>query len=79
MCSVNLEVQLVNPSTQVALFSLCIDECSKPTSITWNIYQGSLDVSTNIVKWSPFNRPNFNYDHLVFGKFNSYKHNQLNI
>ena len=40
MCIPNFEFQLVNPTTQVALFSICIGNCTTIQNITWNIYQG---------------------------------------
>jgi len=38
LCSPNLEYQFVNPTTQVALFSLCLRNCSLIKSISWNVY-----------------------------------------
>jgi len=49
------EYQLLNPTTQLALFSICISNCSPLLNITWNIYQGFLNSSSNVVKWTPFN------------------------
>ena len=53
MCIPNLEFQRVNPTTQVALFSQCLDSCSTLMNITWNIYQG-LNGST--IQWTLFNQ-----------------------
>ncbi|CAF4079743.1 unnamed protein product, partial [Adineta steineri] len=39
MCVPNLEFQLLNPTTQVALFTLCIGTCTNLQSIKWSIYQ----------------------------------------
>ncbi|UJR38826.1 hypothetical protein I4U23_031491 [Adineta vaga] len=55
MCMSNMEYQSVNPTTQVALFSICNDNCSSLSNITWNIYEGLLNSSSNIVKWTRFN------------------------
>jgi hypothetical protein len=55
MCMSNMEYQFVTPTTQVALFSICIDNCSSLLNITWNIYQGLLNSSSNIVQWTQFN------------------------
>lgn len=54
MCVANMEFQLVNPTTQVALFVLCLGSCVNIRQITWNIYQGSMNTSTNISQWIRF-------------------------
>ncbi|CAF1262786.1 unnamed protein product, partial [Adineta ricciae] len=51
MCSASLQYQYINPTTQIALFSVCIGNCTLLTNIAWNIYQGSINFSTNIVTW----------------------------
>ena len=51
MCIPNLEFQLVNPTTQVALFSECLGSCSMLMNISWNIYQGTNGSTT---QWTPF-------------------------
>ncbi|CAF1191151.1 unnamed protein product [Adineta steineri] len=56
MCVSNMEFQLVNPTTQVALFALCIGNCTNIRNITWNIYQGSLNSSSNVTQWILFNQ-----------------------
>jgi hypothetical protein len=56
MCSPNLEFQLLNPTTQVALFSICVGNCTTIQNITWNIYQGSMNSSSNITQWTLFNQ-----------------------
>ncbi|CAF3707907.1 unnamed protein product [Adineta steineri] len=56
MCVPNLEFQLLNPTTQVALFTLCIGSCTNLESIKWNIYQGSDNsTSSNSTQWILFN------------------------
>jgi len=52
LCSPNLEYQFVNPTTQVALFSLCIGNCSSIQKITWNVYSGQANSSL----WILFNQ-----------------------
>ena len=49
----SLEFQLVNPTTQVSLFSRCFDDCPTAKNITWNIFQGFNRSSTNI-RWQLF-------------------------
>ncbi|CAF1275359.1 unnamed protein product, partial [Adineta ricciae] len=51
MCSASLQYQYINPTTQIALFSVCVGNCTLLTNIAWNIYQGSINFSTNIVTW----------------------------
>lgn len=67
MCSPNLEYQFVNPSTQVALFSICLGNCSSLINITWNIYQGQNNNSNNTVQWIPFIQSNSSFDNIFFG------------
>ena len=52
LCSPNLEYQFVNPTTQVALFSLCLGNCSLIKSISWNVYSGQPNSSL----WILFNQ-----------------------
>lgn len=71
MCSANLEYQFINPTTQVALFSQCTGNCSSLLKIQWNIYEGSQDISKNLIKWSPFLSNNFtNGKNYFFGREN---------
>jgi len=63
LCSPNLEYQFVNPTTQVALFSLCIGNCSSIQKIVWNVYSGQANSSL----WILFNQTQ-NY---FFGKSSS--------
>jgi hypothetical protein len=68
MCVPNLEFQLVNPTTQVALFSICYGNCTTIPNITWNIYEGSMSSSSNVTKWSLFNQTNSYQNIWFFGK-----------
>ena len=56
MCISQLEYQLINPTTQIALFSLCMENCSSTRNITWLIYQGLKNLSLNITTWTVFNQ-----------------------
>jgi hypothetical protein len=56
MCISNEEYQLINPTTQVSLFSYCVDNCSLNKTIQWNIYQGTMDLSTNLIEWTRLNQ-----------------------
>ncbi|CAF4126240.1 unnamed protein product, partial [Rotaria sordida] len=53
-----MEFQLVNPTTQVALFSNCLEVCQFLESIQWNIYCGFSNLSSNTVFWSSFHQIN---------------------
>ncbi|CAF1672869.1 unnamed protein product, partial [Adineta ricciae] len=55
MCKPNMEYQSVNPTTQMALFSVCNGDCSSLLNVKWNIYEGSLNSSSNTIQWTQFN------------------------
>jgi hypothetical protein len=65
MCVPNLEFQLLNPTTQVALFTICIGSCLNIQSIRWNIYQGQDNSSSNSTEWILFNQMN-SYENIWF-------------
>ncbi|CAF4263685.1 unnamed protein product [Adineta steineri] len=66
MCVPNLEFQLLNPTTQVALFTICIGTCTNLESIKWNIYQGSDNsTSSNSTQWTLFNQTS-SYENIWF-------------
>jgi len=66
MCSPNLEFQLLNPTTQVALFTVCIGTCLNIQSIRWNIYQGTDNSSSlNSTQWTLFSQMN-SYENIFF-------------
>ncbi len=56
MCIFDDEYQLINPTTQVSLYSDCFDNCSSNKNIYWNIYQGIINSSTNITQWTQLNQ-----------------------
>ena len=58
MCAPNLEFQRVNPTTQVALFSVCVGTCLSIENITWKIYQGNFNSTSRVVQWTVFNQTN---------------------
>ena len=68
MCAPNLEFQLVNPTTQVALFSICNGNCTNIRNIIWNIYQGSRNLSLNFIKWNLFDQMNLYENSWFFGR-----------
>ena len=65
MCIPNIEYQYINPTTQVALFSICTNNCTNIQNITWNIYQGIRNLTSNMVQWRRFNQIN-NYQNIWF-------------
>ena len=54
LCAPNLEYQSVNPTTQVALFSQCQPLCTSIINVTWIVYQGVINASSNVVQWTPY-------------------------
>ncbi len=67
MCIPDVEYQYINPTTQVALFSMCAANCTTVQTITWNIYQGLMNSTSNIVQWTSFNQMNSYQDIWFFG------------
>ncbi len=53
-----MEFQLVNPTTQVALFALCIGNCTTLQNIQWNVYSGEMTNASNFTQWTLFNQTN---------------------
>ncbi|CAF1567400.1 unnamed protein product, partial [Adineta steineri] len=68
LCVPNLEYQFVNPTTQVALFALCVGTCTNLQNIKWNIYQGSDNSSSNYTEWTLFNNTILYENIWFFGK-----------
>jgi hypothetical protein len=54
MCVAQDEFQLVNPTTQIALTSFCVDQCNSSISKIWNILSGSMNSTTQTIEWTPF-------------------------
>ena len=76
MCSFNFEYQFLNLISQLALFPVCINNCSMIMNTTWEIYQGasSSNFSSPIVEWTPLNSSFHDY---FFGKYFSFIHFRL--
>ena len=68
MCIPNLEFQVVNPTTQVSLLSLCTGNCTFITAIKWTIYQGFKLNASDIIQWTAFNGMMQYEDIWFFGK-----------
>jgi hypothetical protein len=45
MCSPIGRFYSVNPSTQLSLYSFCMGNCPTIENVSWNIYQGSMNLS----------------------------------
>lgn len=68
MCAANAEYQFINPTTQVALYSICVGTCTGLISINWLIYQGTMNQSSNTVQWTLLNLNNSVADQRFFGR-----------
>ena len=67
LCVPDEEFQRINPTTQVALFALCLGQCSSQRNITWNVYRGSMNTTSNVTQWTLFNQMNVWRDLWFFG------------
>lgn len=52
MCAFDQEYQFINPSTQVALYSVSDEPCLPPCSIEWTTYAGTVHSITQEVIWN---------------------------
>jgi hypothetical protein len=77
MCIADYEFQRVNPNTQIALSSVCTDNCTSISNITWNVYQGSMNLSSNTTLWIEFNQMNI-YENIWFFGTNTANFTALN-
>ena len=68
MCNPNLEFQLLNPTTQVALYALCQGTCQSIVSIQWNVYQGMFNATSNVSRWVLFPSIDLYENQWFFGK-----------
>jgi hypothetical protein len=70
LCTSNAEYQLINPTTQAALFSTCIgsSNCALPMNIDWRIYQGSINTTANTAQWQIFSNMSLYENEWFFGK-----------
>ena len=62
MCQSDLDYQRINPTTQVALYSICNNNCTNIENIKWKIYSGS-----NETTWTLFNQSNLYENNWFFG------------
>lgn len=58
MCSFNVEYQLINPSTQVALFSTSLEKCFQSCRISWNIYKRHDGLNGTSTQWKIYSNIN---------------------
>ena len=59
LCAPNSEYQFVNPTTQIALFSIPIGNYSRIENIIWNLYSGEINSTANYSQWILFNQIQF--------------------
>lgn len=71
LCLPNEQFQLINPTSQVALFSVCVGNCSLLENIQWNIYQGFTHPSLLTIQWQLFNQTNQYDNRWFFGRDSS--------
>ncbi|CAF4995112.1 unnamed protein product, partial [Rotaria socialis] len=68
MCAVKFgEFRNLNPTTQLALYSTCGEDCSTIQQIKWLVYQGFINASLNTVEWILFDSNSTNHDNMFFG------------
>ncbi|UJR11342.1 hypothetical protein I4U23_015523 [Adineta vaga] len=67
LCQPNLEFHLVNPTTQVALFSVCNGNCSTIQHITWNVYHSTINSTSNFTQWTILNQTTSYQNRWFFG------------
>ena len=67
LCAPNLEYQSVNPTTQVALFAQCLPDCVSMINVTWHVYQGTMNSTSNSVQWARFTEQSAYEDRWFFG------------
>jgi hypothetical protein len=75
MCVSKNEFQYVNPTTQIALYSECIDNCLLISEIKWSVYYGLINESERFIQWIPFDKIPLNDDIWFFGNY-TYFNNQ---
>ena len=68
LCIPNMEYQLINPTTQVALYGLCYGNCTNLQKIQWNIYSGQINPLTNLTSWILYNQTYPIGNNYFFGK-----------
>jgi hypothetical protein len=71
MCVADDEFQLINPTTQIALTSFCVDNCNNSSSkllIKWNIFYGLMNLTNQIVEWTPYNNMSEHTNIWFFGE-----------
>ncbi|UJR18997.1 hypothetical protein I4U23_022127 [Adineta vaga] len=56
LCQPKMEFQRVNPTTQVALFSVCDGSCVNIQNIKWEVYFSAFNSSSNLTQWILFNQ-----------------------
>jgi hypothetical protein len=71
MCVKQNQYQIINPTTQIALTSICIDNClnlSSPVNIKWNIYYGLVNLTNDFIQWTILENKIQYINNWIFGK-----------
>ena len=71
MCITKNEYEIINPTTQIALTSFCIDNCLNLSSnlyVEWNIYYGTFNSTNNFVQWTMLENQTQYINTWIFGK-----------
>ena len=71
MCITKNEYKYINPTTQIALTSFCIDNCynlSSIINIKWNVYYGIENLTSNIIQWEILENTTQYINTWIFGK-----------
>ena len=63
-----MEHQWLNPTSQMGLSSFCADVYIPIINITWNIYYGKRNFSSNVTEWIPLNAISQYQNKWFFGK-----------
>jgi hypothetical protein len=68
MCIKQNQYQIINPTTQIALTSICIDNCSSTVNIKWNIYYGLVNLTNGFIQWTILENTTQYINNWIFGK-----------
>lgn len=75
MCISNNQYEIINPTTQIALTSFCIDNClnlSSNINIKWNIYYGIFNLTNHFFQWILFENQTQYINNWIYGKLIKY-------
>ena len=81
MCSPDSEYKLINPTTQIALFSICLENCSSLQNIIWKIYSKEINQTYSMENnwFFGINTSNFTSTNQLFLTNSQIKHWQFEV